>query len=478
MKKITTLDEIAHQVMVEKGFIPDFSKPIEIQLESFDRPAASPVVTRDMRQLLWVSIDNEDSHDLDQLTYAENDHIFIAVADVDELVKKGSPIDDRAANNTTSVYTPTKVFPMLPLKLSTNLTSLNENVDRCAIVIEMKISPNGKFDLVDIYHALVQNHAKLNYPSVGAWLEGHVQKKTFHLLPKLQEQLHLQDQLSQKIQEYRNNQGALEFAELKLQPVVINGVAVDLVEQSRNRAHRLIENYMIAANVGATRFLIKRKFPSIRRSVKNPKRWDRIVKLAKDLGWDLPSNPNAKKLREFLLHQQKAAPLLFPDLSLAIIKLLGRGEYVLGQPSKKSPGHFDLAEHEYSHTTAPNRRFPDLIMQRLLKKALKNESPAYNNEELSALAVHCTKKEDDANKVERRLIKCAAAMVLEKQLGHTFRAMVIGAAPKGTWVRLQSGPPVEGKLTQGFQNLDVGDFITVKLTHVDVLKGHIDFSRV
>lgn len=476
MKRIRTLEEIAHQVMIEKGFIPDYSKPIEIQLESL-KHAAIPQA-RDLRHYLWVSIDNVDSRDLDQLTYAEKDRIFIAVADVDELIKKGSPIDERAEHNTTSVYTPAKVFSMLPLKLSTNLTSLNENADRCAIIIEMKIDPNGKFDLVDIYHALVRNQAKLNYPSVGAWLEGQICKKTFHLLPKLQEQLHLQDQLAQKIQEYRNNQGALEFAELKLQPIIINGVAVDLVEEGRNRAHRLIENYMIAANVGATRFLIAHHFPSIRRVVKKPKKWDRIVKLAKDLGWDLPSNPDAKKLREFLLHQQKAAPLLFADLSLAIIKLLGRGEYVLNRAGKPSSGHFDLAEHEYSHTTAPNRRFPDLIMQRLLKAALKNEHPVYNNEELNALATHCTKKEDDANKVERQLVKCAAAMVLEKQLGHTFRAMVTGAAPKGTWVRLQNAPPIEGKLTQGFENLDVGDFITVKLIHVDVLKGHIDFARI
>jgi exoribonuclease-2 len=476
MKKKMTLEAIAHQAMIERGFIPDFPANVDQQLEKITAPAPPHDTFRDMRGLLWVSIDNEDSKDLDQLTFAEHDRIYVAIADVDALVKKGTPIDNVAAHNTTSVYTPGQVFPMLPLKLSTNLTSLNEKCDRCAIVIEVKVENDGRFDLIDVYHALVHNHAKLNYPCVGAWLEHIICKNPMPPIAGLREQLILQDQLAEKIQEFRNREGALEFAEMELKPVIVDGLPVALEEQGRNKAHHLIENYMIAANVAATRFLKNRNHPTLRRVVKMPKRWDRIVTLAKNLGEELPSRPDPKALRQFLLNQQQAAPLQFPDLSLAIIKLLGRGEYILGLPGKPSPGHFDLAEHEYTHATAPNRRFPDLIMQRLLKSALFKQSAAYTNQELAALAAHCTKKEDDASKVERRLLKCAAAMIMEKQIGHTFKAMVTGAGPKGTWVRLQT-PPVEGKLTRNFKGVDVGDFIHVKLIHVDVLHGHIDFAK-
>lgn len=458
--------------MIERGFIPDFPPPVLEELGALVHPALPHATHRDMRSLLWVSIDNEDSRDLDQLTFAEADRLFVAIADVDALVKKASAIDRQAAHNTTSVYTPTHVFPMLPLKLSTNLTSLNEKTDRCAIVIEVKVEEDGAFDLIDIYPALVHNQAKLDYPCVGAWLEGIICKKNLPPLPGLREQLKLQDALSQRIQKYRNAKGALEFAEIELQAVVIDGIPVSLEERGRNRAHQLIENSMIAANVAATRYLKKRRMPSLRRVVRRPKRWDRIVTLAKDLGVELPTAPDPKALRRFLLDQQKNHPLQFPDLSIAIIKLLGRGEYVLSLPGKPELGHFDLAEHEYTHATAPNRRFPDLIMQRLLKS-----SASYSNEELASLAAHCTQKEDDAVKVERRLMKCAAAMVLQKDVGRTFKAMVTGAGPKGTWVRLQT-PPVEGKLTKGFEGVDVGDFLKVKLIHVDIRNGHLDFSHI
>lgn len=476
MKHKVTLEEIAREAMIERGFLPAFPQEALQQLEAIQAPAPLHGPFRDMRKLLWISIDNEDSRDLDQLTYAEEDRIYVAVADVDALVKKGSPIDHAAAHNTTSVYTPTQVFPMLPLKLSTNLTSLNEKSDRCAIVIELKIEADGRFELQDIYHAAVRNQAKLNYPCVGAWLEHIICKNPIPPIAHLREQLLLQDRLAQQIHRYRNKRGALEFGEIQLQPVIVNGIPVGLEERGKNRAHLLIENYMIAANVAATRFLKNRRLPTLRRVVKTPKRWDRIVALAKDLGEELPGKPDPKALRQFLLKQQQTAPLQFPDLSLAIIKLLGRGEYVLGLPGKPSPGHFDLAEHEYTHATAPNRRFPDLIMQRLLKNALLHKGEAYPNEELAQLAAHCTQKEDDAAKVERRLMKCAAAVVLEKEVGRSFKAMVTGAAPKGTWVRLQT-PPIEGKLIKGFEKVDVGDFIQVKLIHVDVRRGHIDFAR-
>lgn len=476
MKKRFTLDEIAHKAMLEKGFEPDFSKPIEQELELMPHAALPDPQIKDLRHFLWVSIDNEDSRDLDQLTYAEENRIYVAIADVDALVKIGTAIDHRASNNTTSVYTPTKVFPMLPLKLSTNLTSLNPNTDRCAIVVEMKIGEGGRFELIDVYPALVHNHAKLDYTCVGALLEHAICKHAIPPLHGLREQLFLQDKIAEQIQEYRNREGALEFGIVQLQTIIVEGIPVALEERGKNKAHRLIENYMIAANVCATRFLKNQKLPTIRRVVKTPKRWDRIVSLAKIYGDTLPSKPDPKALRQFLLGQQKSAPLQFPDLSLAIIKLLGRGEYVLSVPGKLVSGHFDLAEHEYTHATAPNRRFPDLIMQRLLKSNLLKTKAPYSNDQLAKLAAHCTQKEDDAAKVERRLMKCAAAFVLEKDVGRTFRAMVTGAAPKGTWVRLVS-PVVEGKLTKGFENVDVGDYIQVKLTHVDVINGHIDFAR-
>ncbi|MBX7065749.1 MAG: RNB domain-containing ribonuclease [Parachlamydiales bacterium] len=476
MSKKITLEEIAHEAMIERGFIPDFSEKIQAELESLTAPAKPHDTIRDMRQLLWVSIDNVDSKDLDQLTYAEKDRLYVAIADVDALVKKKSAIDLRGAHNTTSVYTPAKIFPMLPLKLSTNLTSLNEKTDRCAIVVEIKIDQDGRFELHDIYHAWVHNHAKLNYPCVGAWLEHRICKNPMPAIAGLKEQLTLQDSLAQKIQAFRASKGALEFGIIQLQAVIVQGVPVSLEEREINRAHKLIENSMIAANVAATRFLKDRGFPTIRRVVKIPKRWDRIVSLARDAGDELPPKPDPKALRQFLLKQQREAPLQFPDLSLAMIKLLGRGEYVLGIPGKASPGHFDLAEHEYCHATAPNRRFADLMMQRLLKSSLFGYPLPYSKSELAELAAQCTKKEDDADKVERRLIKCAAAAVLQNEIGKVFDAMVTGAAPKGTWVRLMT-PALEGKLVKGFEGVDVGDFLKVKLIHVDVYKGHIDFER-
>lgn len=473
MKKIT-LEEIAHQAMLEKGFIPDFSKEI---LDELDHLHKQTYPQKDMRSLLWVSIDNEESKDLDQLTYAEKDRIYIAIADVDTLVPKGSAIDKRAAHNTTSVYTPGKIFPMFPLKLSNDLTSLNEKADRSAVVVEVKVEKSGKFDLIDVYYALVHNHAKLNYPCVGAWLEDRLCKNPIPPILGLKEQLIAQDLMAQKIRQFRENKGALEFGVIAIEPVLIKGVVVSLQERQINRAHRLIENFMIAANVSVTRYLKDRQMPTIRRVVKIPKRWDRIVVLAEELGEKLPSKPDPKALRQFLLKRQKEAPLSFPDLSLAIIKLLGKGEYVLGLNGKSPLVHFDLAEQEYCHATAPNRRFPDLIMQRLIKSYLLKTKIPYGKKELANLAAHSTKKEDDAAKIERRLIKCAAAFVLKKEIGKTFEAMVTGASSKGTWVRLIE-PSIEGKLVKGFQGVDVGDFTKVKLIRVDVQKGYIDFEGI
>ena len=462
--------------MEERGFVPEFPKAVLNELADIQFPAKPrSAQVRDMRHLLWVSIDNDDSKDLDQITYAEGSHLYVAIADVDALVKKNGAIDTQAGRNTTSVYTPGRVFPMLPPKLSNDLTSLNPNTDRCANVVELGIGEDGHFELVDIYPAWVRNHAQLTYNGVGAFLEGR--PSLTHPIPSgILEQLRLQDAMAQRIQHYRHQQGALSFRMIELEAQVVNGIAVSLSERAYNRAHSLIENGMIAANVGVTRYLAKKTIPTLRRIVRTPKRWDRIVSLAKDLGETLPSNPDIKALRQFLLKQQKAAPAHFPDLFLAVIKLIGKGEYALGLHGKRSLVHFDLAEQEYSHTTAPNRRYPDLVMQRLLKSCLYGLPIPYRKEELETIGAHCTLKENDAEKVERRLIKCAAAMIMVHQIGKVFKGMITGASPKGTWVRL-TDPPIEGKLVKGFEGLDVGDYIHVELARVDVLNGHIDFHR-
>jgi exoribonuclease II len=477
-----SLADIAQKVMIERGFQPNFPDAVTRELASIEAPATPSPQTLfcDMRDRLWISIDNDDSRDLDQLTFAETssgkDKIYVAIADVDALVKKSSSIDQHAACNTTSVYTPAKVFPMLPLKLSTDLTSLNENSDRCAIVTEMEIDRDGRFELCSIYPCLVCNHAKLAYNSVAAWLEQKTSLPSLVNTSAILEQLRLQDDLAQRIRQYRYLQGSLTFGKAEVQPIIVNGLAVELKEKVHNRATSLIENFMIAANVGATRYLIKQKLPMIKRIVRTPQRWDRIVALAKDHDYKLPSQPDAKALRDFLRKRHQADPSRFSDLSLAVIKLIGKGEYIMALPEEPTPGHFDLALHDYTHATTPNRRYPDLITQRLLKSSLYGYECAYSKEELSSLAAHCTKKEDDASKVERRLYKSAAAMVLEGQIGHQFKAFVTGASEKGTWVRLLT-PPVEGKLVHGFQGLDVGDYVLVKLIHVDIPNGYIDFAR-
>lgn len=476
MKKQFSLEEIAHQVMVQRQFIPDLSPEIMRELSEINEPATPVRNCRDLRHLMWVSIDNEDSRDLDQLTYAEKGKIYIAIADVDALVKQGLPIDERAAHNTTTVYTPTINFPMLPIKLSNDLTSLNPDADRLAVVVELKVFEEGRTECIDIYPALVHNKAKLNYPCVGAWLDDRNCKVPMPPIPGLQEQLDLQDSIAKNIYHYRSRQGTLEFAVIQLKAVVVDGTPVSIEQQDKNRAHSLIENFMIAANIAVTRYLKERKMPTLQRIVRKPKRWERIVTLAKNAGETLPSEPNAKALREFLLEQQLSAPLQFPDLSLAIIKLLGRGEYAVGLPDNPAPGHFDLAEQDYCHSTAPNRRFPDLIMQRILKSAFFKTEIPYTKKDLTALAAHCTEREAEADRTERQLIKCAAAFILQKEIGHTFDAMITGVSQKGTWVRLLK-PPIEGKLVKGFEKVDVGDFIQVKLIRVDLKNGHIDFQK-
>ncbi len=480
----TILQEIAHRVMLERGLLPDFPNQVVSDVDKIPGPATGAGNSmKDMRGLIWSSIDNDSSRDLDQLTYAEElpdggAKIFIAIADVDALVKKQSAIDMHAQHNTTSVYTVAEIFPMLPERLSTDLTSLNPDSDRAAIVVEISLNGNGTIRSSDIYRASVRNHAKLAYNSVASWLEGAGPMPTgIGSVKGLEENLRLQDRTAQKMKALRQELGALDLETGEIRPRYENGKFNDMEAEKSNRAKDLIEDFMIAANGCSARFLASRKLPSIRRVVRIPKRWDRIVELALEKGCRLPAEPDSKALEDFLLAAKSADPLRFPDLSLSVIKLLGPGEYVVEYPGTAAEGHFALAVKDYTHTTAPNRRYPDIITHRLLKSVLSNSSLPYGKDELEALAKRCTDKENAAKKVERQVAKSAVAMLLKDRIGEKFDAIVTGASEKGTWARLLQ-PAVEGRVASGFKGLDVGQRIRVQLTYADVDRGYIDFKRV
>ena len=478
------LQSIAHRVMLERGLLPDFSAAALAELGRIESAAAtSGESARDLRSLLWASIDNDDSRDLDQLTVAEAMpggmvKVLVAVADVDALVKDGSAIDDHARHNTTSVYTAAEIFPMLPEKLSTDLTSLNLDEERLAIVVEMVVGPDGSLHGSDVYRARVRNHAKLAYNGVAAWLEGPgAVPEAIPAVRGLAENLRLQDGAAQNMKELRHVHGALSLETIEARPIFEGDTIRDLKPEEKNRAKDIIEDFMIAANGVIARYLSSRDFPSIRRVVRTPKRWDRIVAIAAEHDFALPATPDSKALEEFLTNQKAADPLRFPDLSLAVIKLLGAGEYVAELPGETAPGHFGLAVRDYTHSTAPNRRYPDLVTQRLLKAATDGGTWPYSKDELDALATHCTQAEDAANKVERQVGKSAAALLLESRVGEQFDSLVTGASDKGTWVRLLT-VPIEGRLTRGSAGFDVGDRVRVRLAAVDVERGFIDFERV
>ena len=478
------LQDIAHRVMLERGLLPDFSPEVLAELNRIPSPATADGQTvRDLRTLLWASIDNDDSRDLDQLTVAEEMpagvvKILVAVADVDALVKKGSAINDHAQHNTTSVYTAATIFPMLPERLSTDLTSLNYHEDRLAVVIEMIISEDGSLQGSDVYRAVVRNQAKLAYNSVAAWLEASgPQPERIAAVDGLDQNLRLQDKVAQCLKAFRHLHGALNFQTIETSPVFDGDRLQDLAVTQKNRARDIIEDFMVAANGVTARYLSGKKFPSLRRVVRTPKRWERIVEIAQEHGFTLPVQPDSKILEGFLMKAKADDPDRFPDLSLSIIKLLGPGEYVAELPEETAPGHFGLAVRDYTHSTAPNRRYPDLITQRLIKAAIAGGTWPYSIDELEELAKHCTEEEDAARKVERQVEKSAAALLLESRIGEQFDAIVTGAAPKGTWVRLFQ-PPVEGKLVQGFEGLDIGHRLRVQLISTDVDRGFIDFKKV
>jgi VacB/RNase II family 3'-5' exoribonuclease len=478
------LQQIAHRVMLQRGLAPDFPSAALAELAGVrDLPTRTDELTRDLRDLLWCSIDNDDSRDLDQLTVAETlpagaVKILVAIADVDAVVKKQSALDEHARQNATSVYTAGGTFPMLPERLSTDLTSLTFGSDRLAVVIEMVFASDGSLEDTGLYRAAVRNRANLAYDSVAGWLEGKGPlPQSISAVASLTENLHLQDRMAQKLKAGRHAHGALDLQTIQARPVFVGDMLKDLVTDESNTAKDLIAEFMIAANGVTARYLAAKNLPSLRRIVRTPKRWDRIVALAAVHGTQLPQEADSAALEQFLIAAHAADPLRFPDLSLSVIKLLGSGEYVVQLPGGSGAGHFGLAVKDYAHSTAPNRRYPDLITQRLLKAALAGSQTPYDAKELIELAKHCTEAEDAAQKVERQVGKSAAALLLVPRLGEQFDAIVTGVSDSGSWVRIFE-PPVEGKLTNGFERLDVGDRLRVQLVRAEVQRGFIDFKKV
>lgn len=473
----------ARASMLEHGFQPDFPEGTETELAAISAQPALPATDGivDLRHLLWSSIDNDTSKDLDQIEWAERQaggtiRVLIGVADVDARVVEGTVIDGHARSQTTSVYTGVKVFPMLPTELSEGITSLNENEDRAAMVIEYLVGGEGCVSGGKGYRALVRNKAQLAYNAVGAWLEGKGPAPAkVAANAELAAQLKLQDEAAHDMLDCRFQHGALDLETVETRPVMLSGEAVDIVRQQKNRATSLIEEFMVAANGVIARTFEAAGVASIRRIVRTPKRWERIVALADGLGTTLPKEPDSKALNDFLLTQKQKDPDHFPDLSLAVVKLMGPGEYVLVRPNEVSPGHFGLAVQDYTHSTAPNRRFPDVVTQRLLKATLAKGAQPYSIGDLDAIAQRCTLMEDGARKVEREMQKRIAAVVLHPRIGQSFRAVVTGVNNYGTFVRTLD-PHAEGMLVRGAKGLDVGDRVTVKLISTDPERGFIDFA--
>ena len=477
------LKRLASDAMRAHGLAPDLPPAAVAQAKAATLATESGPEIRDLRDLLWSSIDNDDSLDLDQIEVAESVgggqcKLRVGIADVDSVVKAGTAVDQHARINTTSVYTAAEIFPMLPERLSTDLTSLGQDQDRLCVVVEMTVEANGMLGASSIYRARVRNRAKLAYRSVAAWLQGTGPAPArVGAVAGLEEQLRLQDSVAQALKRSRQSKGALEFDTAENRAVYQDGVLVDLQPDPKNRAQELIEEFMVAANGVTARFLQQHGRSSLRRVLRTPKRWDRIVQLAKDAGEKLPPAPDAIALNAFLTKRRQVDPSRFADLSLAVIKCLGSGEYIAEGPAQKPQGHFGLAVRDYTHSTAPNRRFPDLLSQRLVKAVLQNQPSPYSDTELPTLASHCTEQEANAKKVERQIEKSAAAMLLGTRIGSRFAGIVTGASDKGTWVRI-AGPSAEGRVVKNFQGLDVGNHVQVQLVHVDVARGFIDFAGV
>jgi VacB/RNase II family 3'-5' exoribonuclease len=474
----------AHQAMIDAGFQPDFPPELlrEVQALQTIPPKDPDAAIRDLRALLWSSIDNDSSRDLDQVEFVErlpngDLRLLVGIADVDCLVARGSAAERQAALNTTSVYTGVATFPMLPAELSTNATSLLGDNDRLAIVIELHIHESGEVNSHAAYRAWLRNRAKLAYSSTGDWLEGRGPiPPAVAKVPGMEAQLQLQKETAEKLRNFRKQQGALTFGSVEATPVLQNGEVTDLKISRHNVAEDIIESFMVAANVAMAGYLKEKGSLSIRRVVKTPKRWDRIQAIAAQFGVKLPQEPEPRALSDFLAQRKAADPVHFQDLSLSVVKLLGPGEYIVEHPGEEHEGHFGLAVTDYSRSTAPNRRYADLVTQRLIKSVIGNSSSAYGEAELSEIAAHCTERENAARKVERLMRKVVAANLLSKQVNEVFDGIVTGASPKGTYVRLLKFP-AEGMVVRGAQGIDVGDKTRVRLLSVDVGRGLIDFAR-
>lgn len=476
----------AAAAMRKHGFEPEFPAAVIREVRSLDDPSGDPAPAGalDMRKLLWSSVDNRESRDLDQIEVAErlpdgSIRVRIGVADVDTLVKPGSAADMHASANTTSVYTGVAVFPMLPERLSTDLTSLNQGEDRLAIVVQFDVAADGALVNQSVQHAMVHNHAKLAYDPVGMWLEGKAPPpRAIAERPELRDQLLLQDEAAQRLRRARNRAGALNFESVEAAPVVVNGKVVDLAVAKRHRGRDLIEDFMVAANRSVATFLLERNLPSLRRVVREPKRWDRIVALAAEFGDTLPEKPDSVALSQFLGRRQASDPLHFADLSLSVVKLLGPGIYVLERRlgSRRDAGHFGLAVADYVHSTAPNRRFADLVTQRMLRAATRGEASPYSDEQLIEIANRCTERGDAARKVERTMRKVIGASLLAERVGESLAAIVTSVSPKGIYARVLS-PPVEGRIVRGGRGLDVGDTVRLTLLVADPVRGFIDFAH-
>jgi exoribonuclease-2 len=469
----------ARREMVERGFEPDMPAAAAEQAQSLKPPAEHGL--KDLTTLLWSSIDNDDSRDLDQIEWAERNgegiRVLVAIADVDGMVARGTPIDAHAERETTTVYTGVRNFPMLPERLSTDLTSLNENQDRVAIVIEMVVRPNGDIADSSVYRALVRNRAKLTYSGVGPWLEGTAAAPHKVAASKeLADQLRLQNEAAHALREARGRLGALTFDRQETHAVIENGHVKGIEPRRANRASRLIEDFMIGSNEVMARTLRAAGVTAIRRIVKAPERWPRIMELARQYGEQLPAIPDPAALNGFLVNRKHADPARYPDISLAVLKLMGPGEYEAARPDGEQNGHFGLAAQDYTHSTAPNRRFADLITQRLLKALIAKAPAPYTDERLDGIARSCTLMEDAARKVQRDMAKRICAVAVQNRIGETFAAVVTGVTPKGVFVRV-ADPPVEGRLIRGEEGVDVGDCVSVTLLGADPERGFIDFGR-
>lgn len=476
------LTELAKQAMLERGFYIDFLPGTDQEIQTIKEEVTQISSIKDMREKLWFSLDNDNSRDLDQLTYAEQVgdiyKIYIAVADVASFVKRDSPIYQYAAQNTTSVYTPSIIFTMLPNALSFDLTSLNENVDRQAIISEVDVNKNGEIIKFIAYSAQVNNKAKLAYNSVSSWLDntGPVPDRLTNQ-PALQEQVLLQNKIAKSLKAWRHAHGSLTLETYESTHVLKGEKIIDLVLVLQNSGKDIIEEFMVAANTSMAQLLEEKGCPFLIRIVRVPKNWDRIVEIASEYGENLPETPDALALEQFLIRRRAQEPEKFKDLSLLIIKLIGRGEYIVEMPGEEPVGHFNLALKNYTHSTAPNRRFVDIINQIIfLSNLIEQKACPFTKSDLEALAEHCTQKEDDANKVERKMKKSAAILILSTKMGQTFDGVITGASSKGTWIQIQH-PFVEGKVVQGYKGLKVGDKIKVRLIHYDIQKGYIDFAR-